>query len=1487
VRAACVASCLAILLVGHCSEAVGSFDADSMDTELVSLASDRTTEGRLESQLRRVGAAISKAPATEVASLLSKSFTPSMWKMWHKESAPQNLDFAGNVAVLNSYLCANVADGSKVMRVIKWVKQALHSQHSSSVQAAKQQRRIAELRQRANDAQLLAEQTQSPEAVQLVHKMQHDLAEALDTSEDGSKSSEGKKTDQGKKTDIGKKAAKEKKADKGTNPSKAAQGDGHSENSSKKFKEVAGKKKKSRNKLAGELKELQRKRERVNIKTKPAKLRVSEKEMKAMDSSKEKRTKKMNALAKKKEKDLKRNAKKLDKESAKDAEKARTEAADASLTKNMMKMATNGRKQEKLESKFSHQKKKEKIMEKVARAAARKAATAEQAAAYKPLSFEVNIATDASQLKERNEKLIETEKRALAKLEKRQNVLVHKKVAAIEKVHLAEGTLSHAKLTKDPKLIKNAMELVAAAKKHSKQITADVTKAGKALTTSGQKLAKLGAQQSNSLAGVVKERIRRTVQAARKLEKRARLVILAQKAKMRASKRTAKAMGEQAAAAGGAADLARKKATDAQEAAQMLSFKAKKARDKFEPFEEKIEIVQENVRHDQQEVRLARQSSVKQALDIATAKARVNMKNLNQLTKKLKKLGRTPVELVRLADQKRDQAKAERDAALHARKAAKEFDESEVEARKATQASKKEIASIEKHYLPRVIRHVHTRIAFIEHSLAMHLEHVKALKQVKVVNPSKVEMLKVKELQVKVAADNAASKVKLANLGKLRDRLKLMRDEADKALSQAKDVEDTTHAAIMQIEGLKKNACSRVSMLKKELMKRKKAKDANAAYVEKELGRAKKACAEASTTLVTARAQMRTRAKAVSAAALEAKHMEAKYAAEERHLVAKMALSKTKKAVVVKAEQDQISEEESAVNDMIKQAKGKVARATLMFRAAQKTKNKAALETASADSAAAKLHLAKLVAAKAKLAKKLHKSNKELGELHSQIHHDAKEVKHVEDQDVSREVELGSENNEAMQDAATTAVDRLKDQLATETALRESEETSMTNTQMQHDKKVVGLEGKVNSLSQASLTVIKYMKNYIHHGAVIDQQNTAEDAKVKSDMHVANAQLGKLQRLLHVAEGAVTKAKSRLKLAQQSKNPKAVDLAMQKLKTAQADVTKVQAGLRAVQDRRDSDSRKLTRHAAQSQNGAVAESAVSKFAKNVVSRWESVHAKAQKITQTPGFNQDKELEKRIAALEGALHEAGGKLVNEKEHEKTEDMELLRSQIAVAQGKLKSGQSKMEALKKHYASAKQQNNKHVMIKTGTQEKDLSVEVDGLKDHIKELQARLRATATSTPTPSLPPMIDPAVKEAQRKIKAKLHNVKAAVAQAKDASMKRAELKKQADNLRAKLTGAVRKEKSKLDKAKKAKQDLKVSLKQASQEQQTLKHKFDQEKHQLEAQGKQIAQEEQKAKQNQALVKSKINSAQKSISELQTVAQKTEAENSSTNVINKVI
>jgi chromosome segregation ATPase len=272
-----------------------------------------------------------------------------------------------------------------------------------------------------------------------------------------------------------------------------------------------------------------------------------------------------------------------------------------------------------------------------------------------------------------------------------------------------------------------------------------------------------------------------------------------------------------------------------------------------------------------------------------------------------------------------------------------------------------------------------------------------------------------------------------------------------------------------------------------------------------------------------------------------------------------------------------------------------------------------------------------------------------------------------------------------------------------------------------------------------------------------------------------------------------------------------------------------------------------------------------------------VHAKAQKITQGPGFNQDKELEKRIAALEGALHEAGGKLVNEKEHERTEDMELLRSQIAVAQGKLKSGQSKIEALKKQYGSAKQQNNKHIMIKIGTQEKDLSVEVDGLKDHIKELQSRLHATAMSSPTPSLPLIMDPAVKGVQQKVKVKLNKVKAAVAQAKDASTKRAELKKQADNMRAKLTGAEHKEKKKLEKAKKAKQDLKVSLKQASQEQQTLKHKFDQEKHQLEAQGKQIAQEEQKAKQNQALIKSKITSAQKSISALQTVAQKTDAEN----------
>merc|ERR1711975_213548 len=111
----------------------------------------------------------------------------------------------------------------------------------------------------------------------------------------------------------------------------------------------------------------------------------------------------------------------------------------------------------------------------------------------------------------------------------------------------------------------------------------------------------------------------------------------------------------------------------------------------------------------------------------------------------------------------------------HARKAAKEFDESEREALEAAKSHRQQVLEVEKIYMPEVIRHIHKRIAFIEHSLAHHLEKVKSLGKVKIATPAKIEVAKTHELRRKVAAEHANTKLKLQRIKFLNKKVKKMR----------------------------------------------------------------------------------------------------------------------------------------------------------------------------------------------------------------------------------------------------------------------------------------------------------------------------------------------------------------------------------------------------------------------------------------------------------------------------------------------------------------------------------------------------------------------------------------------------------------------------------------------------------------------------------------------------------------------------------------
>jgi len=90
----------------------------------------------------------------------------------------QKLDTSASVAVLNSYLCSGVADGSKVMHVISWVKKALHARQQADTQKVSMQKKVHEMQLRVKDTRALAEQTNSPNAIHLAEQTETDLAVA-------------------------------------------------------------------------------------------------------------------------------------------------------------------------------------------------------------------------------------------------------------------------------------------------------------------------------------------------------------------------------------------------------------------------------------------------------------------------------------------------------------------------------------------------------------------------------------------------------------------------------------------------------------------------------------------------------------------------------------------------------------------------------------------------------------------------------------------------------------------------------------------------------------------------------------------------------------------------------------------------------------------------------------------------------------------------------------------------------------------------------------------------------------------------------------------------------------------------------------------------------------------------------------------------------------------------------------------------------------
>merc|ERR1711959_572797 len=116
---------------------------------------------------------------SQIYGLLDKHFTSGMWSKWNAKADEQKLSAETNAAVLNSYLCENVENDTKVVHVINWVKHSLRQQRElGSAQGNSAQ--IAQLKSRLKDAELLAQQTHSSAAAKLLAQSKADLQVAED-----------------------------------------------------------------------------------------------------------------------------------------------------------------------------------------------------------------------------------------------------------------------------------------------------------------------------------------------------------------------------------------------------------------------------------------------------------------------------------------------------------------------------------------------------------------------------------------------------------------------------------------------------------------------------------------------------------------------------------------------------------------------------------------------------------------------------------------------------------------------------------------------------------------------------------------------------------------------------------------------------------------------------------------------------------------------------------------------------------------------------------------------------------------------------------------------------------------------------------------------------------------------------------------------------------------------------------------------------------
>merc|ERR1711934_400433 len=174
---------LAVVLVAHSCEATVSADAEVVDLgESELLNSQASSPGdAVGEKLKALGKVVKSLPDVEdkIHTALSRGFSAKLWDSWDGQAAAQKLDASASVSILTSYLCANVNDGSKVMHVISWVKQALR-RHNAARAMTRQELgvKVTHLQQNVADTHQLLKQQPSAATKKLVQQTEGDLAEA-------------------------------------------------------------------------------------------------------------------------------------------------------------------------------------------------------------------------------------------------------------------------------------------------------------------------------------------------------------------------------------------------------------------------------------------------------------------------------------------------------------------------------------------------------------------------------------------------------------------------------------------------------------------------------------------------------------------------------------------------------------------------------------------------------------------------------------------------------------------------------------------------------------------------------------------------------------------------------------------------------------------------------------------------------------------------------------------------------------------------------------------------------------------------------------------------------------------------------------------------------------------------------------------------------------------------------------------------------------